>query len=182
MMKKLLITCILVLSLFGLTSAATLSGVSAIGCKVGPIFGPELVTNGGMEVGDPPSNYDQANYPTTNERSGTQKYTGSYSYHIADALNARGFGQFDVSTPVGLALVSGKTYLLMFQYFLVSGGVRCTISTGGDVLYYTYSTTGSWVSVSISFTSGSGSPKGVAFSTVDAAEFYIDDMSIRELQ
>src|SRR3990170_185356 len=67
--------------------------------------GTELVTNGEMEDGDPPTGWSANNNPETFERSGVQKHGGSYSAHIVDSTPSYGgFYRAGISWPYGTGL------------------------------------------------------------------------------
>ena len=184
-MKKLFIACILILSLFGLTSAATLSGVSAIGCKFGPIFGPELVTNGGMEDGDPPTGWITVESPDNFEQSITQVHSGIYSCRYKSSSSSWADFHQAVDLPIY------KPVRLSFWYYLVSGQltVKQTDNNGSAILYnQTFTNTGEWTYVIASYTSTypinpePGVDALISFGRDGAFEIYIDDVSIKEIQ
>ena len=134
-------------------------------------YGPELVTNGGMEDGDPPTGWSTYASPATFEQSATQKHNGSYAAHIVDSTTGtKGIVQ-------ALTLVSGHIYKASFWYYIVSGALINQINNA-DV---TYSTTGSWQYAERVVTYNSGY-SNIYFLNAGGAttEFYIDDVSVKE--
>lgn len=182
MIKKLLIICILVLLVVGISYATYISGVSMVGCRLGPTLGPELITNEGFETGDPPSNWVAYNNLETFERSTTQKYGGTYSGHGIDS--SASYGGFDQT----ISVTTGKTYRVSFWYYMVSGSVDAFWNNVEEEnpFVVNLTITGSWqyyeteqvcpngdCENSINFNNNSNSV---------TTEFYIDDVSVREVQ
>jgi hypothetical protein len=135
-------------------------------------LGPNLVTNGEMEDGEPPTGWGALTSPTAFERSGTQKYSGSYSAHVVSQGGYRGFLQ-------NISFVSGKTYKISYWYYLVSGALDVATDVA-PWLDTGLSTTGSWQYVEHILTVTTESVLNF-FSNNTAAEFYIDDVSVQEI-
>ena len=135
-----------------------------------------LITNGGMEAGDPPTGWMAYGTPETFERSAVEKYSGSYSAHVVDSTPS--FGGFrTISTSL---FTVGKTYKFSFRYYIVSGG----INAGNDAEWSkNFTTTGSWEFGE--FTGVITSPGSYFMvrniSNSIAAEYYIDDVSVSEI-
>ena len=146
------------------------------------LSGVELVTNGGMENGAPPTGWTALNTPETFEQSGVRKHSGSYSAHIIDSTPGyRGFAQ-------GYTSITGKIYKISFWYYLVSGSLRSTIIKG-DNSGFNYNsdltTNGAWTYFELIYTETAGGALAKwqfkNSSTAVAAEFYIDDVSVQEV-
>jgi hypothetical protein len=152
-----------------------LGGYVGVSRTVGfqPSNGPELVTNGGMETGNPPTGWSAAFTPETFEQSGVQKHSGSYSAHIIDSTPS--YGGF--SQP--LSIITGKTYKFSFWYYLVNGTLRVQPDTDAHI----YTTTGSWIYGEFTRTCIGADPNiyFINNSGSVAAEFYIDDVSVQEI-
>ena len=147
------------------------------------VTGSELISNGGMEEGDPPTGWSALSTPEIFERSAVQKHSGSYSAHIVDSTASYGaFQQLLVNK------VAGKTYKLCFWYYIVSGTMAAYFyrgDGGGLIAYQLYTTTGSWQYAELigieTVTGNSGGPRFLNASNSIAAEFFIDDVSIKEM-
>ena len=141
--------------------------------------GAELVTNGSMEAD---ANWADQGTPETNERSSTYAHLGTYSRHAIDSTAS--FGGFKSDT---FTVTAGKVYKISFWYYGVTGTIRPQlIDGGGATIWNTISLTtkGVWTRYTANVTSlTSGSSARVAFinsSNSAAAEFYIDDVSVRQ--
>ena len=139
--------------------------------------GSEIMVNGGMESGDPPTGYTNLD-SSTFERSSVQKLSGAYSSHAVGPFDGAGFYQ----PPIGR--IAGRTYKLKFSYFIVSGQIRVELENGVAGGYSfgptTYTTTGSWQSVEATFVEGQTGDAGWLgfFADSGSAEFYIDAVSV----
>ena len=141
---------------------------------------PELVTNGDCELDD--SSWVTINTPAVQERSGVQKHGGSYSRHVVDSTPSAGGITQTVSKE------AGKTYRFSFWYYIVSGTLYVGITNGnksGALFGNFYTDTGSWqyitTNVVETITGSTGwiniqNPSGST-----PAEFYVDDISLREV-
>lgn len=137
--------------------------------------GVELVTNGGMEAGEPPTGWSAINTPEVFESSGVQKHSGAKSAHINDSIASNGGIQHSVS------FVSGKTYKLSFYYYIVSGSISGW-SNDGFIVTGPLTTTGSWQFAEAYGVLGAGSIIVINnYSVSVAAEFYIDDVSVQKV-
>ena len=143
----------------------------------------EIVYNGGMEVGTPPTGWIADSSPEVFERSAVRKHSGSYSLHVVDSTpslaGAYQWGGFTV----------GKSYKLSFWYYLVSGVIYSYSDSG--LAIKTYNTTGSWQYDERTWVAtldpidgheGYERPFIGNHSNSVAAEFYIDDVSIMQLE
>jgi len=136
--------------------------------------GPNLVSNGTMETGSPPTGWTIENTPSTFERSGVQKHSLNYSAHVIDPGTWGGFYQ-------SVAMVNGKTYTLSYSYYIVSGGIAVQTTATYEV-NNSHTTIGSWQDVETEFLcTGSDTIKFINISNSTPAEFYIDDVSIEEV-
>ena len=142
----------------------------------------EFLTNGDMELNGNWVSYNAPYAPEVNERSGVQKHGGSYSRHVVDSTP--GWGGIEQTIPK----VAGKTYTFSFWYYIVSGGLYAGMISGDNATWLSlipYSTTGSWqyaeVIVEETVTGALGGPIFQNGSSTAAAEFYIDDVSVQEI-
>lgn len=147
-------------------------------------YGPELIVNGTMEAGDPPTGWTANGTPETFEQSGTQKHGGSYSAHIIDSTAS--YGGF-ISNSGGSRVVN-NTYKYSFWYFLVSGVLEYDLyngNFGSALVALAYSTIGSWQQVEGTFIETATGTDGMLIfknnSNSVATEFYIDDVSLVEV-
>lgn len=144
------------------------------------VNGEELVSNGGMETGDPPTDFSAANTPETFSRSAVQKHSGSYAAYINDSTPSQG-GFHRTSSMTSKAYAR---YKFSFWYYLVSGVMQVYASDGVTGLGNTmYSTTGSWQYGEI-FVIPTTTNLDIYFinnSPSVAASFYIDEVSVREV-
>jgi len=153
-----------------------------IGLSRNLTFNPtEMITNGGMEIGNPPTGWQARNTPQTFERSGVQKHSGSYSTHIVDLAEMGGFLQY-------LTTIIGETYKLSFWYWIVNGSIIAGLLNGNGsnwTVITLLTNTGSWQYCELfgqEQIGGTGSL--VAFfnsSNTLTAEFYIDDASVKDV-
>ncbi len=145
-------------------------------------LGPNLVTNGGMEAGNPPTGWAPWGTPETFERSTVRKYGGSYSCHVIDSTAS--YGGF-YGYPVNIPVITGRIYKVSFRYYIESGVLNPTFYDGSTYdQTHTYSATGSWLLGEIYFTSTNTGDGCLIFannSNTVPAEFYIDDISIQEV-
>jgi hypothetical protein len=146
------------------------------------LSGIELVTNGGMEDGDPPTGWSVKLNPETFERSGTQKHGGNYSLHLVESNGSYGY----VYQSFGSRLL-GKTIKVSFWYNLVSGTVGAQIYDASiplNLVDIPFSTPGSWQYVELVYTV-TGLPDMDLYILFGGAagnyEFYIDDVSVQEM-
>ena len=117
----------------------------------------------------PPTGWLSDSSPTAVDRSSVQAKTGTYSAHLSGPYLARLYR--------ALSVTAGRTYKLSYWYFLVSGRLYVQ---GGDVPYAAEHTTlGSW-----QYAEGvAGDANGYVgfYASGGAAEFYIDDVQLREV-
>jgi len=140
----------------------------------------EYVTNGDMELD---SNWSDVNSPETNERSSTSPHGGTYCRHVIDSTPSYGGIRNTAFTSI-----TGKTYRITCWYKLVSGILRVVWTRGVDgsginlvsmgpapawsYFTYDYKETSGGTNASIVFINNSNSV---------ASEFYIDDVSVKEI-
>lgn len=123
----------------------------------------EVVVNGDMEAD---TTWAAVLTPTTEERSDTRSYQGTYSWHlVCDAINEGIYQTLTVN--------SGDTYQVFASIWVVSGSV--TMELGGEVLA-TVSTTGEWVDVDGIRTVAAGTEDLEFLSNSSSAEFYVDSV------
>lgn len=150
-----------------------------------PTLGLELVSNGGMESGNPPTGWSVINSPDTFEQSGVKKHGGSYSAHVIDSSSPSYRG---MASPA-MSRIAGKKYKLSFWYYLADGGIEVDIRTGDNSDYLTTLSISSpattWALYEYIFTeTNTGSTGYLWFRNISGilpAEFYIDDVSVKEL-
>jgi len=130
--------------------------------------------NGDMELDSSWTNISGA-APTTNQRSTTQVYSGTYSRYVE--MNAAGQG----IEGTAFNLVAGRRYMIMAQVYVVSGTAKMGLSgtsqfdsetvTSGtwQLLTSTYIPRSSIVAERLQFTAKTG-----------AAAFFVDAVSIRK--
>lgn len=149
------------------------------------LSGVELVTNGGMESGDPPTGWSATGTPETFEQSGVQKHGGSYSAHIVDSIPSYG-GLRGLVFPT----VTGKKYKICGWAYIVAALEGCEFfwvhgdnSFANDISVDT--TAGLWLyreSIVTETAGGAGAYIGFRNAgNIQTAEFYIDDVSIQEV-
>src|SRR3990172_383227 len=141
------------------------------------LSGLDLVINGGMELD---SDWASVDTPEINERSGVQKYLGSYSRHVNDSVPSSGGIRQDI------VLGASKQYRLPFWVYVVSGEPHVQIwnVTDGTILTQALGTSASWIYKGFNFNSISAVSTAFMFkniSGVSPAEFYIDEVSLQEI-
>ncbi len=145
----------------------------------GGTLGSELVTNGGMETGNPPTSWSATETPETFERSAVQKHSGTYSARVVESTGS--YGGF--CQPI--SKVAGRLYEASFWYYLVSGAMIGSIQNGygNDNLSAVYpSTIGSWTEIHYTATEIlTGAIGDIRFQAFPNAEFYIDDVSTKQV-
>jgi len=130
-----------------------------------------LVPNGDMELMTP--DWESINSPTTNERSDTRAYNGTYSRHIVcDAAGSAEQGSRMNAT----GLVIGVSYTLTGYIWLVSGTYAYIHCLAGGSPAIT-STTGSWVEVTDTFTANATTGYVNILATKNA-EVYFDYLTL----
>lgn len=133
----------------------------------------ELIPNPTMEAD---SGWLDNGTPTTHERSAAQAHNGTYSRHVVG--DAADDGCY--SDPV-FSVLSGKTYVCEAWVYPVSGAVRMKRLLGplaGDAINSVG--TGAWEKLRLVLVAGSsGSERMSFFCYAAAAEFYIDDVTLR---
>jgi hypothetical protein len=139
---------------------------------------PDLIYNGGMEDGNPPTYWSMWGSPPTFERSNAQKHSGDYSTHIiADGSN-QGFSASQNRHNQSAGII----YKQSVWFYMVSGQIQSRWNTGGgagaDI--FTHTTTGSWQYWSRWYEEIDGGDEAYPafYSNGGAAEFYIDDVSV----
>ena len=149
--------------------------------------GVELVSNGGMESGNPPTGWAALNTPEVFEQSGVQKHGGSYSAHVNDSTPS--YGGFQ-NQGFAIPTTAGHQYKLSFWYYITSGSFGTALYDGTWVLMGgppTLTTIGSWQYMEVILTAintGAGGNGQMIFTNSSnsvAAEFYIDDVSVQEV-
>ena len=145
--------------------------IGAVGA--GETLGSELVINGGMETGNPPTGWSILNIPEIFEQSNVQKHSGSYSAHIIDSIPSYGgFYRAD------LGLSNLKLYRILLWYYLVDGIGICQNQVDWNIDLIT---PGSWIYAEKLINPGNSFLIfSNVFNTV-ACEFYIDDASVKQI-
>ncbi|MCK5600972.1 hypothetical protein KAR91_03825, partial [Candidatus Pacearchaeota archaeon] len=168
-----------VYDLKGVVSRKGILGRIILG-TVTEVLGSEKITNGDMEIDD---NWTDRNSPETNERSDVDKHGGTYSRHIVDSVPSYGGTQSET-----FALETGKSYKFSFWYKVITNGVRVQV-THGDGTFWALDQTNlvetTWTNVVYYITTNaSGSAAFMTFLNMSnsiAGEFYIDDVSLKEV-
>ena len=138
-----------------------------------------LIKNGGMEDGNPPTGFIQGwdNPPVTWERSGIQKYSGNYSAH------AKGCG-FYHSGPRS-TFIKDRSYKISFQYYLISGMLDLIIYDGdGSTPLFNINYTapiGAWTKVEKIVVSVNPGSLATTLFLISVGEVYIDEDSVCEV-
>lgn len=146
--------------------------------------GDELTTNGDMELD---SSWTDVNVPETNERSNVKTHGDTYSRHIVDSTASWAGAK---NTP--FTSTTNRIYRISGWYYGVSGGTppvfRVVYTRGIDgmgINVYWLSTVGSWEYFTVDHTETAGGANAsvavINNSGTNAAEFYIDDVSIKEV-
>jgi hypothetical protein len=135
-------------------------------------LGSELINNGGMENGNPPTGWISVMSPETFERSAAQKHGGNYSAHIVDSTPSYG-GMIQL-----LIINSSSLYKISGWFYVVSGTARLQL---GDCITGPSITGASWNYVEYATLGNGGVLYCINNSASNPAEFYVDDVSIREI-
>jgi len=158
----------------------TLKGINAKNHATTAFYGDELVTNGDMELDD---NWADTSTPETNEQSTVDKHSGSYSRHIVDSTPNYAGVQSDAFTTV-----AGITYKISVWYKNIGTAAIRLSWLSGDASLYSNTinlTADSWTQYTTYYTETTGG-SGARVNFINAsnsnpAEFYIDDVSIKEV-
>ena len=144
-------------------------------------YGDELVTNGDMEAD---SNWADYNSVSSNTRSATQEHAGTYSRKFTPDNTSQGI-QGDTFTTV-----TGRTYAVDFWVYPDDGTiVRWVVRKGDNSAFQsdtavTGLTENAWNNVTgtyVEAAGGSGAYLVVHSNTQTSGDFYIDDVSIKEV-
>ena len=144
-----------------------------------------LIQNGGMEVGNPPTGTSPHNSPEILERSGIDKHSGSYSLHIVDSVpSSAGSFLYDLVN----SKIIGRTYKFSYWYKIVSGSIQMQFLKGDGssaIIFANHFDIGNWnYGELVGVEGGAGGPYyGLVcnLSGIAPAEFYIDDISVCEM-
>jgi hypothetical protein len=143
----------------------------------------DLVLNGAMEIDD---HWNSLGSPTTNERSTTQVYSGTYSRKCVADAHVDGL-QSDT-----FSVVAGATYQVSFYYYLeIAAGptsnwiMKFKDGDGSDLdPSHTLTVTGAWTNVTFFTTAtatGSGSYFQAFQSGAGASTLYLDNVSVKQI-
>jgi hypothetical protein len=141
-----------------------------------------LIINGSMEGDD---NWNDEVSPTTNERSTTQVYSGTYSRKcVTDAVS-------DGLKSDTFSVVAGTMYEVSLYYWLASGGAagkllaRLQDGNGNDVdASHSLTATNTWTKYTFYTTAtitGSSSYFKVYQNGAGASTFYLDNVSVKQV-
>jgi len=140
----------------------------------------ELTTNGGMELGDPPTGWTAFGTPDSFERSddNVRSGGGSYNMHIVTSGGWKGAQQ-----NVASLLSSGQTYKLSFWYYIEPDGrIQIGLYNGGawaPVGSEILTTTGVWTYKELEFVVPDAANQQILFCDNNiATDFRIDDVSL----
>lgn len=138
-------------------------------------LGEEMVTNGTMELN---SNWtgQATEAGDTTVQSATQKHGGSYSWRVKVDLNGEGIRSDDYT------VTSGEVYYLDFWVYQVSGTITIAAYNGRYTLSQAYTPDiGVWTHIIKQVTAtGTGAEKFMIRSSSIGAEFYVDDVSVKQ--
>jgi len=134
----------------------------------------ELVVNGTMEAD---SSWDSYDGPTINERSNTRAYAGTYSRHVVTPGGSKGIKQ-------DIVLTAGKLHKVTARIWQTSDFVYMTIYDGdyNNIAQGSKNTQGSWLEITLFFISGTATNHHVFFLSSGAAEFYVDEVSLIQME
>jgi len=143
----------------------------------------DLVLNGTMELDD---NWNDVGSPTTNERSTTQVYAGTYSRKCVADATSTGL-QSDT-----FSVVAGETYEVSFYYYLeIAAGptyrwiMKIKDGDGSDLgSSYSLAVTGAWTNITFYTTAtatGSGSYFQAFQSGAGDSTLYLDNVSVKQV-
>lgn len=145
--------------------------------KVSGVTDTELVTNGDFSTDSDWSNFGT---PTTSEQSTDKAYLGSYSWHVVATAFRQG-----IFSPNNFSLVNGKTYKASLWIYAVDGAEILSGVTNSDASVFTPRavTQGQWTNVVYYFTANASSASYISIlSSSSTLEFYVDNVSVKEIQ
>ena len=147
-----------------------------------------LVNNGGMETGGTvdvslPSNWKVNGTPTSQFKANTASNGGTGKVHSGTfSIYTNADASFEGVASDAFAVVQNKYYTGSAWIYIVSGPVVFGASNQLNSISKTLNTTGSWQKVSwTTYSPIGGIPVVFVRASSGAAEFYIDDISLIEL-
>jgi len=144
------------------------------------ILGADSEDNGGFELDH--GGWNNTGSPSTSERTTSDKKSGSYSWHLVGASHGDGFW-----SGTDWNITTAKRYRLNFWYKVVSGTMRVIVKHGNQTysLYIDdFLPTGSWTEFSVILQDTEGGASGSIWFVCQGAgaEFYVDDVSFKEVK
>ncbi len=145
------------------------------------INGQEIIANGIMEIGNPPTGWDPINTPETFEQSTLHTHSGSYSLHLVDTVGD------NASAQQALSKTAGRQYALSVWYYLISGQFKVAVQNGngsGNIFDTTYDTIESLQHITATLTETITGNTGMIYLSAPIgvpSEFYVDDVSLIRL-
>ena len=138
-----------------------------------------LIQNGGMEIGNPPTGWMVTGSPTTYERSNAWAKSGIYSAHVADSIPS--YGGFYQN----IILRVGRTYKISGWVNVISGTMKVQVYDDvlGAIVYQDFVPGISYLNLSFICPSGI-TVDSLYFTNLGnsvAAEFYVDDVFVQEV-
>ena len=141
-----------------------------------------LIKNGNFEADYAGTEWVDINTPETSERATTDKYEGSYSYHIIDSTPSYGGRRYLIEW------IKNKRYQISFWYKIISGTLLFRVhDNNGDLLKQENLTSTNWIRFLYKFQckSAYGSLGKISFNNSSnsvAAEFYFDHVECYEIK
>ena len=145
--------------------------------KYSGVTDTELVTNGNF---DSDSDWSNFGTPTTSEQSTDKAYIGSYSWYVVASAFRQG-----IFSPNNFSLVSGKTYRASLWIYALDGAEILSGVTNSDATVFTSRAVmqGQWTNVVYYFTATASSASYISIlSSHSTLEFYVDNVSVKEIQ
>jgi len=145
--------------------------------KVSGVTNTELVTNGNFD-----NNSDWSNFstPTTSKQSTDKAYLGNYSWYIVASAFRQG-----IFSPNNFSLVSGKTYRASLWIYALDGAEIISGVSNSDASVFTSRTVaqGQWTNIVYYFRATASSASYISIlSSSSTLEFYVDNVSVKEIQ
>ena len=141
-------------------------------------YGPELINNGTMETGNPPTGWTNAGGSIVFEQTNALAHSGTYCMHLSAADGGISDGAY---TALNAATTVGASYTMSAWYQLRRGSIYFTSNFG--LASTTFTTTGTtWTLYTKDYVgTGTGTYFILQDTNQQASEWYLDDVSIRRV-